>query len=104
MLFENGILKLDSIQDKRAVAVLERAIDRAAGKIRPSDLLCAAIAQADAAVLSSLSQALEPGATPLDLMEVIQAYNPARTSASEFDGSREFFSAEALQALNDFDA
>src|ERR1035438_5641815 len=103
MLFENGVLGLNKIGDQRAAAVLERAVDRASGKVRPSDILCAAIAQGDAAILSSISQALDPGATPQDLIEVIEAYNPVRTDASGFDGTRDWFSADTIEALDDFD-
>jgi ATP-dependent Clp protease ATP-binding subunit ClpA len=103
MLFEKGILHLKGIKDNRAAAVLERAIDRAESRVRPSDILSAAIAHGDAGVLSSLSQALKAGASPEDIMGVIDAYNPARVSASEFDGRRSCFAPETLAALDDFE-
>src|SRR5437773_421392 len=61
MLFTNGILQLDSVADRRAVAVLEAAINRASGKIRPSDLLGAAVAQGESSVMLAISQGLAGG-------------------------------------------
>lgn len=104
MLFEEGILNPQSVGDKRTVAVLYAAADRASGKVRPSDLLASAIESDDAKVLATLAQALEPGSTPLDVRDVIEVYNPARSTPTDFDGRKEYFSPEALEALEQFDA
>src|SRR5207253_10160902 len=62
--------------------------DRAMGQVRPSDLLVAAIESGDARVLTTLAQALEAGCRPLELPDIIAAYNPARRTPTDFDGRR----------------
>jgi ATP-dependent Clp protease ATP-binding subunit ClpA len=105
MLFEAGFLAIRNLDDPRAVAMLRTAGARASGQVQPSDLLAAAIAAGDARMLATLSQALEPGATPQNVLEVIDVYNPPRTTPSvHFDGSRVQFSTAALVALDQFDA
>lgn len=105
MLFEKGMFNPQGVGDDRTATVLHAATDRAAGKVRPSDLLASAIESGDAKVLATLAQALEPGSTPLDLRDVIEIYNPMRSHSTptDFDGRRECFSSEALEALDKFD-
>lgn len=104
MLFEQGYFNPQSTGNERAAEVLNTAADRASAKVRPSDLVDAAIACGDARVLAMISQALTPGATPNDLRQLIEIYNHARRSPTDFDGSRERFSDEALLGLDEFDA
>lgn len=104
MLFQNGIFSPQRLNDERATAVLEAATGRATEMVKPSDFLAATIAGGDPRILITLSQALEPGVTPQNLLEVIEVYNPARTTPSEFDGRRERFTPEAQEALDQFSA
>ncbi|NUO83233.1 ATP-dependent Clp protease ATP-binding subunit [candidate division KSB1 bacterium] len=103
MFFQNNIFTPEQIGEPRSKAILLAATDRAAGKVRPSDLLAAAIDSQDAKILATLAQALEPGSTPQDLKEIIEVYNPARTTPTDFDGRQERFAAETLSALNQFE-
>ena len=70
------------------------------GKVRPSDLLASAIESGDAKILATLTQALVQGSTPLDLRDVIEVYNSARSTPTDFDGKRDRFSPEMLEALD----
>jgi ATP-dependent Clp protease ATP-binding subunit ClpA len=102
-VFENNVFSPDRVGDQRVASILFAAADSAAGLVRPSNLLAAAIETGDAKVLTTLGQALEPGATPADLLQVIRIYNPPRTSpALDFDGRRHRFSEAALAALDEF--
>jgi ATP-dependent Clp protease ATP-binding subunit ClpA len=104
MIFENGIFSPRNIGDERTEKVLLTAIERASGFVRPCDLLASAIEDGEPKVLAALSQALEPGCTPRDLIGVIAVYNPARsTPNTDFDGKRERFSTEMLEALSQFE-
>ncbi|RMG22395.1 MAG: ATP-dependent Clp protease ATP-binding subunit [Methanobacteriota archaeon] len=100
MFFENDILDIDRFGDERTQNILIAATDRAQNKLRPSDILAAVIDNGDTRILTILSQAMEPGVTPNDLREVIEVYNPASDTPSDFDGRREHFSPEVLAALN----
>jgi ATP-dependent Clp protease ATP-binding subunit ClpA len=104
MLFPNGVFSPAAVGDARAADVLHRAADRARILVRPSDILAAALAAGDAKVRASLAQVLDPGASPADLAEVIEAYNPARDTPPDFDGRRERFAPESLAALDRFAA
>lgn len=104
MLFENNIFAPRSVEDDRTLEVLNAATDRATVKIRPSDLLASVIKIEDAKALATLAQALKPGCTVEDLQEFIEFDNPSRSTPSDFDGRREWFSPEALTALDQFDA
>lgn len=103
MVFEGDIFSPRRLEDPRAASVLEAAADRAAGTVRPSDVLAAALASGEAKVTATLAQALESGATPRDVAEVIEAYNP-RSETRDFDGRRERFASETLEALAAFEA
>jgi ATP-dependent Clp protease ATP-binding subunit ClpA len=103
MLFERGIFNPHAVGDERAIAALLAATNRASGSVRPSDLLAAVIEVADAKVISIISHALAPGSTIADLREIIEIYNPARKTPTDFDGRRERFSEELLAALYEFD-
>lgn len=103
MLFEGDRFNPEKIADERARKVVWAAIDRAPGRIRPSDLLAAAIGSGDAKILAILAQAMPAGGSPLDLSQTIDVYNPPRSSPTDFDGSRGRISAETLAALEEFD-
>lgn len=103
MLFEKNIFNPNAIKDERTVEVILAATERASEKLRPSDLLASAIESGEATILSTLSQALEPGSTPQDLKNIIDVYNPANKEASEFDGQKESFSTETIKVLEDFE-
>jgi ATP-dependent Clp protease ATP-binding subunit ClpA len=93
-LFETGVLNFSKITDKRTIAVLSMAIDRATEKIRPSDILA-----------SVVSQVMAPGSFANDLIDLINVYNKVRQGTNtEFNGQRTWFSKEALDALDHFDA
>lgn len=102
-LFPQGLFAPSAAIDPRAVQVLEAAVDRAASAVRPSDVLAAAVDAGDARVLSTLGQALAPGCSPRDLLEIISVYNPARKTASDFNGRRERFVPQTLAALDRFE-
>src|SRR5437879_5435021 len=104
MLFEEDILTLQHIENDRVRVVIQAAIDRATDKIRPSDLLISAIEGKDSQVLVIIDQALNTGCTSVVLRDVIEVYNPRRTRATAFDGRKEWFTSEALTALEQFDA
>lgn len=84
------------------MSVLLAATDRAPATVRPSDILGAAIAGGDAKIHAALTMALEAGAYPDELRQIIDVYNPPLLTSSDFDGSRERFSTEALEALDEF--
>src|SRR5688500_8596457 len=104
MLFESGSLDPERLRNERTRKVLWGAIDRAQDQLRASDLLAAAIASADPKILAILAQALPPGSSPSELLETIDVYSPARTTPADFDGARARISAQALAALDEFDA
>src|SRR2546423_2036179 len=103
MLFEKGVFTLKHVVDEQTALVLKAAIGHAAGKIRPSDLLCATIETGNSKALAILSKALEVGCTPFDLRDVIEVYNPKRTTARNLDCKEEDFSLETLAALKHFE-
>ena len=103
MLFEGDFLRLGNIADERARKVLTAAIDRVQQRMRPSDLIAAAIGSGDARILTALAQAMPAGGSPLDLRETIDVYNPPPSSPTDFDGSRRRISDDALAALDEFD-
>lgn len=102
VLFENGILTTDTL-DERTANVLLAATDRRTAPIQSSDILFAAIALQDRQILAAITMALADGARPSHIQEIIEIHNPAGTAGGEFDGMRERFSAEALRALDEFD-
>jgi len=103
MLFEKEMFNPECVEDKRTIAVLGAAVERASPKVRPSDLLAAAIETGDAKVLAMLEQALVQGSTPGNVLEIINIFNePGLTHGNEFYGSRDCFSTEALDALDQF--
>ena len=106
MLFEKDIFTSQSLGDKRTEQVLLAAIDHASTKVRPSDLLFAAIESRDAKVLATLTRVLAPDSSPRDVLDTIEVYNPVSSAsvATRFDGRKEWFSPEALEALEKFDA
>ena len=104
-LFEDGVLNFSKIGDQKAIDVLTMAIDRATDKVRPSDILAAALKKGDSEVIDVISQALKPGCFPNELLDLINVYNePRKGPHSEFNGERKWFSKEALDALDHFDA
>jgi ATP-dependent Clp protease ATP-binding subunit ClpA len=105
MLIGMGIFNPESVGDERTIAILHAATDRATSKVRPSDFLASAIETGDAKVIATFTRALKHGSTPRDVLDTINVYNQARsTPNTDFDGKRECFSAEALEALDQFDA
>src|SRR5262249_55064513 len=101
-LFENGIFAPEALDDERTMGVLLAATDRAKAEVRPSDILCAAIASRDAKIHAALAMAMPEGAGPDDLCEIIDVYKPPLLTGPDFDGRRERFSAEAVEALDEF--
>ncbi|RFS86983.1 ATP-dependent Clp protease ATP-binding subunit [Actinomadura spongiicola] len=105
MLFDNGVFDPRAVDDPRTVDVLHAAVERAAGSVRTSDLLRAALASKDAPLLTALGRALPDGVQVRHLLEGIEIYSPARapgSGADEFGGGRDEFSAESLAALDAF--
>jgi ATP-dependent Clp protease ATP-binding subunit ClpA len=102
MLFENGIFTPHLLNNERTEAVLLAATDHASGKIRPSDILLAAIDSRDVRILANLRLFLDPGCSPQELRKIIEAYNPTGTTHSYFNGERRWFSPETLPALDEF--
>jgi ATP-dependent Clp protease ATP-binding subunit ClpA len=94
----------DAIGDKRTSAILKAVVDRAPKKIHTSDLLATAIGSGDQKVHATLAQALRPGSSPMNVLEIINIYNEPGTPSLDFDGTRKYFSQEALEALDQFDA
>ncbi len=103
MFFERGVFTLKHIEDELTALVLREAIGHAADKIRPNDLLWAAIETSNPKVLTLLSKALETGCTPFDLRDVIEVYNSKWTTARNLDCKEEDFSLETLAALKHFE-
>ncbi|MGI5168554.1 AAA family ATPase [Spirillospora sp. CA-253888] len=110
LLFADGLFAPHRIADPRTADVLHAAADRAAGPVRPGDLLHAAVGAAarDPALLPVLSRALPEGVRPGHLLAGIEVYNPGRApgdlSVPAFDGRRERFAPEAQAALDAFGA
>jgi ATP-dependent Clp protease ATP-binding subunit ClpA len=102
MLFEGGIFAPYAMDDERVFSILSAAVDRGA-PVRPADLLHAAIMAGDPGIRAAISHALPADAKADDVLEVIDAYNPPRRE-SAFDGRAGSFSAEALTALEAFEA
>lgn len=103
MLFENGIFVPQNIGSEKTTKVLLAATDRSNKTIRPSDLIASAIDIGDSKILAIFTQALKPGANPQDIKDIIEVYNPARIMPTDFDGKRERFSKEALNAIEQFE-
>ena len=101
MLFQDGIFVPQSLDDKRVSDVLAAAVARGF-PVRPADFVHAVAASGDQRVLASITTALAPDAALSDLLEVIDIYHPVRTGHT-FDGRRNRFSAEAIEALDEFD-
>lgn len=104
MLFTNGLFTPEGADDQRVADVLYRATDRAASQVHPSDLLYATIKAGDGGVCSALSRALVESAYLQDVLDGIDVYNPGRSAGLNFDGKRERFAPEALEALDLFAA
>lgn len=104
MLFEKDLFSPEAIGDEIIEKILTAAVDRASDKIRPSDILASVITHGGDVVLNVLAQALEQGSNPKDLLDIIEIYNPSRTAPSTFNGKRDSFSGEALEALDKLDA
>ncbi len=106
MLFQDNQLDLSGLNDERTEDVLTAATNRTIGRLRPSDVLAAAIENGDDKILATLSKALETGSTPQDMIAIIDVYNPPNDDKATgmFDGKRESFTAEVLKALEQFDA
>ena len=103
MLFENGIFAPQNIGSEKTIKVLLAAADRSTKTIRPSDLIASAIDIGDSKILAIFAQVLKPGANPQDIKDIIEVYNPARIIPTDFDGKRERFSKEALNAIEQFE-
>jgi ATP-dependent Clp protease ATP-binding subunit ClpA len=101
-LFKAGTFSPDLLNEPRAAALLRAAADRTRSKMRPSDLLAAAVSLKDAKVQALLVQSMQPGSSTGEISEVIEVYNPACTNFSDFDGRRERFTENALDALDAF--
>ncbi|MYW68219.1 AAA domain-containing protein [Streptomyces sp. SID8379] len=99
--FTDGVLDPQACGDQRTAAVLTAAAQRAGRRLRPSDVVHAALTARDAALLSALDVALVDGAAPGHLLEAIAVYNPPGV-AYEFDGSPERVAPELLAAFEEF--
>ncbi|MDJ1134558.1 hypothetical protein [Streptomyces iconiensis] len=104
LLFPTGVFAPQRIVDERAVKVLLAATRRALGTLRPSDVLHAAVASGDPALLSVLDLALSEGAGPQNVLDTIDAYNPPPQGPENhhFDGTPRCFTPEAMAALHTF--
>src|SRR5690242_16579435 len=103
LLFTDGVLDPGACGDRRTHDVLRAASERAADRLRPGDVLFAALAGRDPAVLPALEAALAEGAAPQHLMEAIDVYDPPGT-AYGFDGSPGRIAPELMAAFADFAA
>jgi ATP-dependent Clp protease ATP-binding subunit ClpA len=101
-LFINGVFAPHVLGDSRVENALLAATDRAADRVRPSDILHAAIAGRDAKIQGCLARAMRDGAKLDAVREIIEIFNPAAPDDTDFDGSRGRFSAHALAALDAF--
>ncbi|WP_229378720.1 AAA family ATPase [Streptomyces sp. VRA16 Mangrove soil] len=99
--FTDGVLDPQACGDRRTAAVLTAAAQRAGRRLRPSDVVHAALAARDTALLTALDVALVDGAAPGHLLEAIDVYNPPG-AAYEFDGSPERVAPELLAAFDEF--
>lgn len=86
----------------KAANVLRFARMRATGPIRPSDIIAAILSAGEAHVLAALGQAITPGASLNDLLEVINVYNPPGISEVSSDSGEFHFSPEMSEALKDY--
>ena len=93
-----------AVGDSRTEAVLFRAADRVVEKLRPVDLLAAAIDEAEPKFLATLAQALGPDVAAADLRELIELSYPASATPGAFDGRPNRFTPEALEGIKQFDA
>src|SRR5438477_5851619 len=103
VLFENGILTTD-VLDERTADVLLAATDRGTALVQSSDILSAAISVGDRQILTAITMALADGTQLSHVQEIIEIHNPAGTAGTEFDGKRNRFSAGALRAFDEFEA
>lgn len=101
MLFQDDIFVPQSLNDNRVSDVLTAAVERGF-PVRPVDFVYAAVTSGDQRILALIGTALVPDATLSDLLEVIDTYHPARVGHT-FDGRRNRFSAQAIEALDEFD-
>ncbi|MFC7566694.1 hypothetical protein ACFQU9_26410 [Actinomadura namibiensis] len=107
LLFTDGLFTPQRLGDPRAADVLHAATDRASDRVRTSDLLHAAVAAGDPALLPVLARTLPEGVAERHLLAGIEIYNPGRSPDDDgpaFDGRRERFDGAALAALRAFDA
>jgi ATP-dependent Clp protease ATP-binding subunit ClpA len=104
-LFADGIFAPTAAGDDRLLDILMDAVRRAAGQVRTSDILYAAIDSGDRTVLSVVSDALADGARPVHVLETIREYNPGNGgTVPTVTGERGQFTPEVLAALDAFAA
>jgi hypothetical protein len=104
LLFVDDVFAPHVLADSRTTEVLHAATDRAAGRVRTSDLLHALISSGDLGVRAALALSLTDGAQLQDVLDGIDLYSPARAGGADFDGRRDRFTDEALEALDAFAA
>lgn len=102
-LFTDGFLDPDALGDERTAAVLLSAAERATERLRPGDILHAALDARDPAVLPAFEGALAEGAAPHHLLETVAVYAPPGNGYA-FDGARDHVSPELAAAFEEFES
>lgn len=102
-LFTDGFLDPDALGDERTATVLLSAAERATERLRPGDILYAALGTRDPAVLPAFEGALAEGAAPHHLLETVAVYAPPGNGYA-FDGARDHVSPELAAAFEEFES
>ncbi|MFB6676567.1 AAA family ATPase [Streptomyces sp. NPDC056390] len=102
-LFTDGFLDPDALGDERTAAVLLSAAERSTERLRPGDILYAALDARDPAVLPAFESALAEGAAPHHLLETVAVYAPPGNGYA-FDGARDHVSPELAAVFEEFES
>ncbi|MFI6344682.1 AAA family ATPase [Streptomyces sp. NPDC050560] len=102
LFFTSGVLDPSALGDPRTADVLMAAAQRVSARLRPSDVLHAALAERGGP-LPALETALAEGAAVRHVLDTVDVYNPPG-DGYEFDGSPAGVAPELLAALDDFAA
>lgn len=104
MIFKNGRFDPSGAGDERIESILDNATDRAHGKLRIADFLAEILKAGDANCITTLAQAMDDGASPQDLGELLDIQFPAAEVRGRFDGLPSSFSEDALAAMKQFES
>jgi hypothetical protein len=101
MLFRDGIFSPDYLSDPCIRAILCSVASRIREPVHSHDLLTAAIHYGDAKAVALLSRTLRPGKSLQDVLAAFPA--PTTTAPAPAPLTRESFTPQALDALEEFD-